>query len=108
MVAEDVTDAVDEEVPLVDDRGVGEAKHDPAVAHDRGFATPVGGRYASDSMLLAMEPEMVSAMTKFVPDFMKAMPGIMKKVEKATAHLPPPPKPASIEEDEETPEESKS
>jgi hypothetical protein len=73
------------------------------------FATPVGARYASDSMLLAMEPEMVSAMTKFVPDFMKAMPEIMKKVEKATAHLPPPPKPAVTEEDdEETSEESKS
>ncbi|SOB78992.1 hypothetical protein SAMN06297144_0317 [Sphingomonas guangdongensis] len=73
------------------------------------FATPVGARYASDSMLLAVEPEMVSAMTKFVPDFMKAMPDIMKKVEKATAHLPPPPKPGTPDQDDDaTPEEIKS
>jgi hypothetical protein len=60
---------------------------------DRFFATAVGARYAVDAMLLAVEPEMVVAMTKFMPEMMKAMPDIMKKVEAATAHLPPPPKP---------------
>jgi hypothetical protein len=30
-----------------------------------------------------------------MPKIMEAMPAIMKKVEAATAHLPPPPKPST-------------
>ncbi len=56
------------------------------------FATPSGRAYADQAMLLFMDPEMMKNMTSFAPEFMKAMPAIMKKVEKATAHLPPPPK----------------
>lgn len=55
------------------------------------FSTPTGQIYARNSMLVFMDPEMVSAMQGFVPELMKAMPGIVKKVEAATAHLPPPP-----------------
>lgn len=54
------------------------------------FSTPTGAAYAEKSMLLFMEPEMVESMQAFVPEFMQAMPGIMKKVEAATAHLPKP------------------
>lgn len=67
---------------------------------DRLFATPLGMRYAADSMLLAIEPEMVGAMVKSIPEFIAVMPGIMGKVAAATAHLPPPPrrKPPEAEE----------
>jgi hypothetical protein len=58
----------------------------------RFFATPSGTSYASNAMLVFVEPEMIQGMTAFAPELMKAMPGIMKKVEAATAHLPPVPK----------------
>jgi hypothetical protein len=64
----------------------------------RFFATPSGRAYAEKSMLMFTEPEMIQGMQAFVPEFMKAMPGIMKKVEAATAHLPPPPKRKGDEE----------
>lgn len=59
----------------------------------RFFSTPTGGIYASESLLLMTDPEMMKAMQAFTPELMKAMPGIMKKVQVETAHLPPPPKP---------------
>ena len=65
---------------------------------DAFFTTPTGARYASESMLLGTDPEMTAAMAKFLPMFLEAMPGIAKKVEAATAHLPPPPKPAGTED----------
>lgn len=55
----------------------------------RFFATPSGTAYANNAMLVFVEPEMIQGMTAFAPELMKAMPGIMKKVEAATAHLPP-------------------
>jgi hypothetical protein len=55
------------------------------------FSTPTGQLYARNSMLVFMDPEMVSSMQGFVPEMMKAMPDILKKVEAATAHLPPAP-----------------
>lgn len=59
----------------------------------RFFATPAGTKYASESMLLATDPEMIGASMKFMPMFLEAMPAIQTKVEAATRHLPPPPKP---------------
>lgn len=56
------------------------------------FATPSGKAYADQSMMIFMDPEMMKNMQAFVPEFIKAMPALMQKVEKATAHLPPPPK----------------
>jgi len=58
----------------------------------RFFATPSGSAYARDAMLVFVEPEMVQGMTAFTPELMRAMPGIIKKIEAATAHLPPVPK----------------
>lgn len=55
----------------------------------RFFATPSGQAYASNAMLVFVEPEMIQGMTAFTPELLKAMPDIMKKVEAATAHLPP-------------------
>ena len=60
---------------------------------NRFFATPTGAAYASESMLMYMEPEAMSAMMQMMPELMAAMPDIMKRVQAATAHLPPPPRP---------------
>ncbi|MEA3001784.1 MAG: hypothetical protein QOH81_572 [Sphingomonadales bacterium] len=57
---------------------------------NRFFATPAGRFYASESMLTMMDPEVMGMMGKFAPEFVKAMPAIMAKVEQATAHLPRP------------------
>ncbi len=57
------------------------------------FATPSGSAFASQYLMTFMDPEMMQEMMGFVPEMMKAMPDIMAKVEKATEHLPPPPKP---------------
>jgi hypothetical protein len=59
----------------------------------RFFATPAGGAFASESMLLWMDPEIVTAMVGVVPEVMKEMPRIGQKLQEATAHLPPPPEP---------------
>lgn len=63
------------------------------------FSTPTGKAYAEQSMLVFMDPEMISAMQGFVPELMKAMPGIIARVEAATAHLPPVPKKKASEDE---------
>jgi hypothetical protein len=45
----------------------------------------------SEAMLTMMDPEVTGRMSKFMPEFIKAMPQIMAKVQAATASLPPPP-----------------
>lgn len=56
------------------------------------FATPTGGVFASEYLTTFMDPEVIQEMMAATPEMMKAMPAIMEKVEKATAHLPEPPK----------------
>ncbi len=56
------------------------------------FATPSGAAFASEYLALFADPEFVGEMAGAAPEMIKAMPAIMKKVEAATAHLPPPPK----------------
>jgi hypothetical protein len=63
------------------------------------FATPTGRFYASESMMLFMDPELMKSMMTMMPEFLKAMPAIQQKLKKATAHLPEPPK-ENEEEDE--------
>jgi len=53
------------------------------------FATDTGGAFARDYMMVFVDPEMMQSMMTMVPEMMQAMPNIMKKVEEATAHLPP-------------------
>lgn len=53
------------------------------------FATETGGVFARDYMMVFVDPEMMQSMMTMVPEMMQAMPDIMKKVEEATAHLPP-------------------
>ena len=56
------------------------------------FATPSGSTFAADFMSTFTDKEMMTAMMGQMPKVLEAMPEIMKKVEAATAHLPPPPK----------------
>ncbi|AQR74549.1 hypothetical protein [Sphingomonas sp. LM7] len=57
------------------------------------FATPSGAAFANDYLLTFMDPEMMREMSAAAPEMMRAMPAIMERVEKETAHLPPAPKP---------------
>ncbi len=54
------------------------------------FATPTGKSYAAESLLIFTDPKFMESMQAFVPEFLSAMPDIMKKVEEETAHLPQP------------------
>lgn len=60
---------------------------------DAFLGTPTGQVFGQRWMMSFVDPEMVSNMAKIAPTMMQAMPEIMKKVEAATAHLPPPPPP---------------
>lgn len=57
------------------------------------FATPSGAAFAGNFMATFTDKEMMDASFGMMPKIMEAMPAIMKKVQAATAHLPPPPKP---------------
>lgn len=56
----------------------------------RFFATPTGAIYASESMLLFMDPEVMARMQEMMPEMMKEMPAIMAAVETEMAALPKP------------------
>jgi Uncharacterized protein conserved in bacteria (DUF2059) len=56
------------------------------------FATPSGAAFASNFMATFTDKEMIDASFGMMPKVLEAMPEIMKKVEAATAHLPPLPK----------------
>jgi Uncharacterized protein conserved in bacteria (DUF2059) len=60
------------------------------------FNTPTGNTYASESMMLFMDPAVMAKMQAFVPELMKQMPAIISKVSAATASLPKPRKPADL------------
>lgn len=66
---------------------------------NRFFASPAGATFARQSFELMTDPELMKAMTSYMPDMMKQMPAMMEKVKKATAHLPPPPKDEKGEEE---------
>ena len=59
------------------------------------FATPTGSVYAAESMLLYMDPEVMTEMTAMMPELMGKMPDMIKAMETSTAALP---KPRKIEE----------
>jgi hypothetical protein len=64
------------------------------------FSTPSGAAYARDSMVMYTDPEVIEASMTAVPKILEIMPGIMKKVEAATAHLPKLKNAAAEESDE--------
>lgn len=53
------------------------------------FSTPVGARYAGESMLIYADPQVMSAMNEIMPAMFEMMPGMMKEMQAKTAHLPP-------------------
>jgi Uncharacterized protein conserved in bacteria (DUF2059) len=55
------------------------------------FATPSGNAFATNFLSTFTDKEMIDASMKMVPVMVEALPDIMKKVEAATAHLPPMP-----------------
>jgi hypothetical protein len=61
---------------------------------NRFFATPSGSVYASNSMSIMMDPEVVGRVSKDTPkmlqEFLAQMPEIEKRVQAATANLPKP------------------
>lgn len=61
---------------------------------NRFFATPSGTAYASNSMSIMMDPDVIGRVSKDTPkmiqEFMAQMPEISKRVEAATANLPKP------------------
>jgi hypothetical protein len=63
------------------------------------FATPSGAVFAREYLMTFMDQEMMQEMMSFTPELMKALPAIMDKAEKATAHLPPLPKPETKTDD---------
>lgn len=55
----------------------------------RMFSTPVGARYASESMLIYADPQVMSAMNEMMPAMLEMMPQMMDDMQSKTAHLPP-------------------
>jgi hypothetical protein len=57
---------------------------------NRFFASTTGAIYASESMTLFTDPEVMTKMQEMLPELMKQMPSIIGKVQTATASLPKP------------------
>ena len=57
---------------------------------NRFFETPTGNAYASNALLLQMDPAVMGKMQAFMPMMVKALPDIMKKASDANAALPKP------------------
>ncbi|MXO86127.1 hypothetical protein GRI38_08810 [Altererythrobacter aurantiacus] len=53
------------------------------------FATPTGGKYASESMAIFADPQVMSAMMQSVPMMMESLPEMTAQMESAMANLPP-------------------
>ncbi len=55
----------------------------------RMFSTPVGARYASESMLIYADPQVMAAMNEMMPAMLEMMPQMIDDMQTRTAHLPP-------------------
>lgn len=55
----------------------------------RMFSTPVGARYASESMLIYADPQVMAAMNELMPAMFEMMPQMIETMQTRTAHLPP-------------------
>lgn len=53
------------------------------------FSTPIGARYAAESMLIYTDPQVMAAMNEMMPTMMRLMPEMMAKAKQAEARLPP-------------------
>ena len=54
------------------------------------FATPAGAKYASQSLLLNADPQVISAMMKTIPSLIEQLPTLKESFESAEAGLPEP------------------
>lgn len=53
------------------------------------FETPTGKLYASQQMLIGLDPAVMGKMQAIMPEMIKAMPNMLAKAMQATAGLPP-------------------
>ncbi|MBO80770.1 DUF2059 domain-containing protein [Citromicrobium bathyomarinum] len=54
------------------------------------FATPVGGKYASQSLVINTDPQVISGMMQAIPALMEQLPMLLESIEDAEAGLPEP------------------
>jgi len=57
---------------------------------NRFFATPIGGKYAGESMIIAMDPQVMSAMNDMVPAMMELLPEMTEQLTALAAVIPGP------------------
>lgn len=63
---------------------------------NRFFATSTGALYASESMTIFTDPEVLAKMQEMIPQMLTEMPAITAKVETATAGIPKPKRPEDL------------
>ncbi|MXP30809.1 DUF2059 domain-containing protein [Parerythrobacter jejuensis] len=66
------------------------------------FSTPSGSRYAAESMLIFMDPQVMSAMNELMPSMMEMMPKMMERMTQSVADLPPARTYSQLSADEQT------
>ncbi|NCP19403.1 MAG: DUF2059 domain-containing protein [Erythrobacter sp.] len=54
------------------------------------FATPVGAKYASQSLVINTDPQVISGMMQSIPNLLEQLPALMEGIEDAEAGLPEP------------------
>ena len=54
------------------------------------FATPVGAKYASQSLVINTDPQVISGMIQSIPNLLEQMPAVLEAIESAEAGLPEP------------------
>jgi len=57
---------------------------------DRFFRTPVGSRYAAESMLIYADPQVMSAINEIMPAVLEMLPTTMERMQQRMADLPEP------------------
>lgn len=57
---------------------------------ERFFQTPVGSRYAAESMLIYADPQVMSAMNEVMPAVLEMMPAMMEQMQLRMVDLPEP------------------
>lgn len=67
---------------------------------DRFFQTPVGGRYAAESMLIYADPQVMSAMNEVMPAVLEMMPAMMEQMQQRMEDLPEPRKMSDLSDAE--------
>lgn len=64
------------------------------------FTTPTGAHYAEESMLIMMDPQVMSAMGEMMPAMMESMPQMLEALQGKMESLPRARQPADLSEEE--------